>query len=358
MTEPVIVMVGTALENKGGIAAVVNVYRELGLFKRWPIHYVATHVDGSRLQKLIKACSGALIFTGLLVSRRVALVHVHTASGPSFWRKFYFMLLTLATGRKLVLHVHGGNFDAFAIKQTRSWARALIRFVLRRATRIIALSEHWRQWFTDFAPGCRVSVLFNPVQLPIQTERGVHASPMLLFLGKMCRDKGNYDLLEAMALILQRHPHVRLVCAGDGEADAVMAHARKLGIDHAVETPGWVAGEAKSRLFQEATIFVLPSYFEGMPMSILEAMAHAVPVVATPVGGIPEMLDDAVEGLLVPPGDVHGLTHALSALLDDPERARQMGRAGRERVSRQFAATPIVGQLEEIYRELGAIKLI
>jgi glycosyltransferase involved in cell wall biosynthesis len=355
MTEPVIVMVGTGLDNKGGIAAVVNVYRELGLFERWPIRYVATHVDGTRVQKLIRACSGALVFTGLLMSRKIALVHVHSASGPSFWRKLYFMLLTLATGRKLVLHVHGGNFDSFAIRQTRPWARALIRFVLRRATRVIALSEHWGRWFADFAPGCRASVIFNPVQLPPPTARETQAVPMLLFLGKMCRDKGNYDLLDAMALVLPRHPDVRLVCAGDGEADVVMAHARKLGIAHAVETPGWVAGAAKSRLFEQAMVFVLPSYFEGMPMSILEAMAYAVPVVATPVGGIPEMLDDKVDGLLVPPGDVDGLARALSALLDDRERARRMGLAGREKVIRQFAATTVVGQVEGVYRELGAV---
>jgi glycosyltransferase involved in cell wall biosynthesis len=355
MTEPVIIMVGTAPDNKGGIAAVLDVYRDMGLFERWPIRYVATHVDGSRMQKLMRACRAALVFTGLLFTRRVALVHVHTASGPSFWRKLFFIMLTFLTGRKLVLHVHGGNFDAFANTQSGALGRAIIRYALRQTSCIIALSERWRQWFSDFAPGCKVSVIFNPVRMPAGINRAAHSNLMLLFLGKMCRDKGNYDLLGALMLLLPQYPGLRLVCAGDGEAAGVMARAAELGIAHAVETPGWVAGEAKARLFTAADVFVLPSYFEGMPMSILEAMAYGVPVVATPVGGIPETITDGEEGLLISPGDIPALADALARLLADPPLANRMGQAGRHKVEKLFSAESIVRQVETVYRELGAI---
>lgn len=354
MTDKVIIMVGTSLDNKGGVAAVINVYREMGLMSRWPIRYVTTHVDGTKLQKLVCAIKAALLYTWLMFTCPVALVHVHGSSGPSFWRKLFFVLLAFATGRKLVLHVHGGNFDLFANERSGFLGRAVIRFVLRRASRVIALSERWRERFTAFAPGCKVSVIFNPVQLPASVKRKVHTRPLLLFLGKMCRDKGNYDLLEALALLLPRFPDARLICAGDGEAEGVMAYAKQIGIAHAVETPGWVAGEAKDRLFSETDVFVLPSYFEGMPMSILESMAHAIPVVATPVGGIPEMMENGVEGFLVEPGDIKALTDALTQLLSDPERAKRMGEAGRHKAMTHFSAETVVRQLESLYRELGA----
>lgn len=113
------------------------------------------------------------------------------------------------------------------------------------------------------------------------------------------------------------YPTLRVCLGGDGEASAARALAQRLGIVDRVETPGWMTGATKAQWLARATIYALPSYAEGLPMSVLEAMAAGAPVVATPVGGISDVLSDGVHGLLVPPGDVVALVAALARLLDD-----------------------------------------
>jgi glycosyltransferase involved in cell wall biosynthesis len=133
----------------------------------------------------------------------------------------------------------------------------------------------------------------------------------------------------------------------------VQARAEVLGVATHVDLLGWVQGEQKTRLLNSCRVYVLPSYFEGLPMSILEAMATGVPVIATAIGGIPEAIDDGVEGYLLAPGDVDGLAERLERLLSDDALAQRMGAAGRAKVERHFSTTAVMPRLEHIYAELG-----
>lgn len=343
-----IVMLGTDLRAPGGMTAVVQAYLGMGLFDDWPLRYLATfHRRG--LFDRVRVTGAALRRFGAWCLRgEVAAVHAHTAARASFWRKSFFLLLGGAFGARTVLHLHDGSFPAWYERRSRP-VQALVRWVLRRMDRVVLLTEGWRAWMLALEPAARCRVLRNPVPLPPLPARP--RAGRVLFLGRLWREKGIDDLLAAAARIAPGIPELRLVCAGDGDVGRVGAAARSLGLADRIELPGWLDGDPKAAALREAAVFVLPSYAEGLPMGVLEAMAQGVPVVATDVGGVREALGEA--GLLVPAGDVAGLAEALAALLQDPARAARLGRAGRERAQALFSPEQVRAELAAMYTELG-----
>jgi len=348
---PRLVMLGTRFETRGGVSSVVNVYRVGGLFERWPVTYIATHCDGGAVRKCFIGLKAAVQFLWLLTVGKVAAVHAHVASFSSFWRKSIFLLFAFAARRPVIFHLHGGNFARFH-EQSGPLKRSCIRFILRHSAQVIVLSEQWKRLVAHIVPGLPLVTVPNPVSLP--ALQNVPRRPAeLLFLGRMNRDKGIYDLLSVVAALRRTHPGLRLVCAGDGEIDRVKLRAAELGIAEAVHVAGWLRAVDRQHHLSQCTALVLPSYVEGLPMCVLEAMAAGTAVVATPVGGIPLAVAHGAEGLLVAPGDLEALKNALNLLLSRPQLAHEMGVHGRRKIERRFAAEIVIPQIEALYRAVG-----
>jgi glycosyltransferase involved in cell wall biosynthesis len=146
---------------------------------------------------------------------------------------------------------------------------------------------------------------------------------------------------------------VRLLCAGEGDRGAVARYAERLGIADAVKFTGWVGPSGKRALLEAATVLALPSYEEALPMSVLEAMAAGLPVVVSPVGGMPEIVADGVAGLFAAPGDVTTLHRQLKKLLLDRSLAARMGAAARESVRLRCAPGRVLAALGGVYAALG-----
>lgn len=347
-----IAMLGTAYDTKGGISSVVNVYREAGLFERWPIEYIATHRDGSKLQKILQAAKAVGRLSWLIVSRRLSLIHVHMASGPSFWRKSIYFLLARLAKVPFIVHLHGGEFDQFyaAAGPLTRWA---VRKIFRWSAEVVALSDEWKTWITRETGVDRISVIFNPVTIPPATPDSLRQPRTLLFLGQFGQRKGIYVLLPAIAKLVKHFPDLELWAGGDGELDTVAKMAKSLSIENQVKLLGWVGGEEKEKLLARASIYVLPSYAENLPMSVLEAMAAGLPIVSTPVGGIPSAVHDGIEGRLVQPGDVDLLATALGDLLNDSAMRQTMGHTARRSAIDKFSASNVVVSLGALYRRLG-----
>ena len=347
-----LVMLGTAPDTRGGIAAVVNAYRAQGLFERWPIDYVPSHRDGGAPRKLLAAVKALLAFVLLLCRQRRVIIHVHCASHASFWRKSIFMALATLVKCPVILHLHGGGFARFYESECGAAGRRVIRFFLDRAACVIVVSEHWRAWIASVTENERVVCIPNPVPLA-EASPEPRRGDIVLFAGRMARGKGVFDLLDAVCALRASIPGVRLVCAGGGDVESVARYARRLGIGAAVELTGWIGPAEMQSLMRRAAVFVLPSYAEGMPMSLLEAMAAGVPVVATRVGGIPDVVADGVNGFLVAPGDTAQLERVLRRMLLAPDLGERIARAARESVRLRFAPGRVIAQVERIYVELG-----
>jgi glycosyltransferase involved in cell wall biosynthesis len=345
-----IVMVGPSTSSQGGIASVVMSWKNAGLFERWPITYLETHVEGNKLDKLRVGTSALLRLLFLLASNRVACVHLHVARRVSFWRKSVFALTALVLRRPVLLHIHSGGFPTFYHDECNWLQQRFIRFVLGRADQLIVLSKVWHEILRPISINRRITVIENfvapPAHVPDDAARSKHH---ILFLGLLSRDKGFYDLLEAIVPLCEEFPTLMLVCGGKGNQDEVLERIRQLRLENHVNLLGWISGQSKEAWLSRSSFFVLPSYVEGMPMGILEAMAWGLPVVSTKIGGIFDVIEQGREGLLVDPGDIVGLRNAMHQLLRNDEERRRMGVAARSKVAHEFSARAIMPRVDHLY---------
>ena len=348
-----VLMVGTDLSTKGGVRSVVQGYVEGGLFKRFDGQYIPTHCDGTLWDKARAAVRGWLRAGIALARMESPLVHAHTSSRASFWRKSGVFLMARAARRPYVIHMHGGEFMQFYENECGAHTQRLIRHFLREAALVLVLADQWKERLQKICPDAKIEVLNNGVVLPDLQLRREELRPSIVFLGNLARGKGIYDLLHAFARIAKRFPDVRLICAGGGVVAQARAMAARLDLEGRVEFTGWIDAERKRHLLAGATAFVLPTYAEGMPMALLEAMSWRLPVVTTPVGGVPQLVQHRSNGLLVAPGNIEQLAAALAEVLEDGALRRRLGSAARTTIEDRYCLEHSLEQLGRIYSRFG-----
>jgi glycosyltransferase involved in cell wall biosynthesis len=253
----------------------------------------------------------------------------------SVYRKAALSEIARAHGSGYVLHAHGGEFDDWYPTQP-SASRRWVRRLFRGARIVIALSESWGRFYAnEFGlEACRIEVLPNPVRIPPSppARRG-RALVRFLFLGSMDERKGAFRAVRAFASLPDElKVRSRLTLAGNGRVGDMRSLVSELGVKDRVEVRDWVGPAGRDALLVDSDVYVLPSLNEGLPMGMLEAMSWQLPVLTTPVGGIPELVVDGVNGLLVPPTDLASLTAAMARLARDEALRESLGRAGRESV--------------------------
>lgn len=291
------------------------------------------------------------------------------------------MLTGVLSGRWDVVHAHAyGYFPTFAgalskvldrsalvitphsdpgrpTREKRAFDRVVPRATLRRAHRVIALTESERSYLESLgvAPD-RIAVIPNGVDMAEfssfhpRTDRG---HPVRVLFAGRCypEQKGLEVLMHAMARLRERKDiELRIVGEDWGGHDVVRSLTRTLGLGDGVTLVGKVTRPALLEEFRRADVFVLPSLFDSFPIAVLEAMAAALPVVATRVGGVPDVVADGQTGLLVAPGDPHGLADGLRQLADDPAARRAMGERGQER-ARTFSWDDVLTRIQGVYDE-------
>ena len=192
----------------------------------------------------------------------------------------------------------------------------------------------------------------NPVQLPPVGDRV--AAHRIVSLGRLSVLKGSRVLLAAFDVVSRSHGEVALVLAGDGEVEELRRAAEDAGLESRVVIPGWLAHAEAMKLLDGALVFVLPSQDEGLPVALLEAMARGLPCVATPVGGIPDVITDDVNGVLVPVDEPEALAQALHRVLDDPATARRLGDRARESAAELFSVDAVAAELIALFDEAVA----
>ncbi|QHE76705.1 glycosyltransferase family 4 protein [Hydrogenophaga sp. PBL-H3] len=295
-------------------------------------------------------------WTALLANQGGTIAHIHTCSGFTFFLDGLLALLARRRGCRVVLHVHGGLFDTF-LDGLHPILLRIARRIARTADVVIVLSEDWRNRLGQRLPGTHFAVLQNGVHEPnCPAQRVANDRPTFLFLGNLSRLKGVPVLLEAMSLA-QADWCVQLAGseAEPGFTEWLRQEIERRQLAHRVTLLGSVVGEAKDRALVRADAFVLPSLAEGLPMSLLEAMAARLPVVATTVGAIPEVIDEGVEGFLVSPGQAAPLAAAMDQLAGSPAQREAMGHAGHAKYRAHYSVDAMAQSLLDIYtREFGA----
>jgi phenylacetate-CoA ligase len=311
--KPDCVMLGPSGDAFGGMASVVAMYQAGGLFDSEKVQFIATFKPGTKYEKLTLACSALFKYFKILLHGGGRVLHVHVAGDASFWRKFFFIWLARVFNRSILFHLHGGDFIRFWEERCPPAFRPLLLYTLRNADYIACLSSPMAAWLKQKVPTAVISILPNPIVIGEPPQDSKVRPPTILFLGAIASNKGIFDLVYAFSRILEVTPTARLVLAGSGDLPGVRALASELGCSDAVETLGWIGHEKKHGLLKQARILALPSHFEGQPMVILEAMAAGALIVASKVGGIPDIVQHQRSGILVEPQDRSELIAALTA---------------------------------------------
>lgn len=356
-----VLMLGPLPPPVGGMASVVANLRDglrgrvrlrvLNTVKTTPVDRPLIQGIDAQLRLLWRLAAGC-------IGWRADLVHIHTCSRFTFWRNALDVILARLLGRPVVLHIHGARFHRFLAElgPVGAWSA---RTVLGLCSRVIVLGVGWKRVLDAWTDPHRVVVVPNGVAvapLPADRARRPAGRLRILCLANYERRKGQTDLLQALAALEGPGPvsaDLLGVEAEAGEGRRLRELADSLGLGDAVRVPGPVVGDEKARRLQAADCFCLPSYDEGLPMAMLEAMALGLAVVMTRVGAIPEVITDGVDGLLYEAGDLDGLRRQLNALVDDPDLARRIGDAGHTRVQRAFSLATATDRLLAIYTALG-----
>ena len=346
-------MIGPDRGMKGGIASVVNGYFDAGLDNLCDLRYIGTMVEGNKARKLAKAVSALAEFEHALPN--CDLVHVHMASRGSYERKRRFIAHAKRMGKPYVIHMHGGKWDEF-FSGCSDGKRREIRSVFASAARVIVLSEEWQDFFEkNVCEPSKLVVLHNAVRIPDESALsgiGSCSRQDVLFLGRLDARKSPDVLLRAFVDIAHRHPKVMVRLGGDGDIERYRKLAEELGIVSNCEFLGWVGDAEKERLFAKSGIYCLPSKNEGMPMSVLEAMAHGLATIATPVGGVPQIIDNTVDGILIPVDETKYLADSLMQLIENDAYRKSIGMHGRLKVVSRFNIDHCVSSLRNIYNDI------
>lgn len=342
-----VLMVGPDRSVHGGISGVVNNYYEAGLDKKIELYYIGTMAEGSKLRKLLRAAKAFLQF--LFKLHFYNIVHVNVASDSSYYRKSFFIRAAKRAKKKIVIHQHGGDFEGFYYNELNERGRKKVRKVLSMGDAFLVLAPAWKEFFSQLLGQEKIIVLPNSIEIPPRTEKeyGVHK---ILFLGRLCKTKGVGELLSVMPRIREKYPDVQLYLGGIFEDKELEKQA--FALKDYVTFLSWITGEEKKKYLKECDIFVLPSYFEGQPVSILEAMAYSCAIVASETGGIPQMIIDGRTGIFVEPKNEASLQMGLEKVLSSASFAKNLGEEARKKVAAEFSIKSNMEQLLLIYQSL------
>ena len=344
---PKVLVVATSHNTRGGITAVVKAHQRGKQWSDYHCKWIETHIDKGTVRKLLYLFNGLVSFLFLLPFYDI--VHIHTSEPPSALRKCIFMALAKVWRKKTIVHFH-----AFSPETTiQSKYKKTYKYLFGKADVVIVLSNLWKACVNDeFHLGDKVKVVYNPCT----TEIGDKQYPKqkhILYAGTVSARKGYTDMIKAFAIIAGQHTDWKIVFAGNGEIDKGLTLASELGISEQTLFLGWVSGEAKDKAFKEATIFCLPSYAEGFPMAVLDAWAYGLPVITTPVGGIPDIAKDGENLLLFPPGNIEKLAEQMGLMIDNFNLRESIAKESSNLARTTFNINVVNEEIMHIYQSLA-----
>ncbi|MCD8291804.1 MAG: glycosyltransferase family 4 protein [Prevotella sp.] len=334
----------------GGIAAVVQYYE--GHFEN--LRYIPTTRDTNFIVKVLYGITAYIkVFFLLLFDRRIKILHIQTSSRISFWRKCPFVKLGKLFGKKVITHMHASQFKVFYNESSK---KATIKKYLLLPDRLIVLSESWKEWFMGIGvPKEKIIVLHNITDYPkiANNKKNITSGRPVrfLFMGEIGERKGVFDILRGMTNNAEElNGKMELRIGGNKHEDELKKMISDGHLENMLKFEGWVSGDKKIELLNWADVFILPSHNEGLPISILEAMSYGMPIISTPVGGIPEVVSEQ-NGILVTPSNEKEIINAIRFFTNSPNVIPRLGKHSAD-VVKTYLPDYVLGHLKLIYENL------
>lgn len=310
---------------------------------------------------LVSAIADCVRFTAAVVVYRPTICHISTAFGLSFLKHSACIVIAKLLGSKVLLHPHCSFYFLYE-RQSRVW-QWFVRSVAGFCHGIIVISSEWKK-LQEIVPACNIYYLPNAIDLSGYIEVGREKIDLpidkpclrVLYVGHLGKAKGSFDLICAAKTILEQGHGVVFDLVGQeqaaGDIKQLNAQVADAGLEPFIHIRPGVPGEEKIQLFRSADIFVYPSYHEGMPMAVIEAMACGLPIVATQVGGLPDLVCPGENGMLVPVGQPDQLAKAICQLIANPQMRYSMQINSFRFAQGKFDIEKLVPRLLDIYQSV------
>lgn len=341
-----VLMIGPKRDVGGGVATVVNQLYDVGLDKDITLKYLYTMKKSNPFMKGLIAILA--IVKCLVIIPRYDIIHIHMSYGTSFYRKSIIILISKMYNKKVLIHMHGSEFKEFYFDRSNQKQKKYISNILNKCDVMLALSEEWKETLSLIMDKNKVRILYNGVKMPCNYKEN-YDGKNIIFLGALGKRKGIFDLIQAMSILVKKYPYLHLYIGGDGAMEEVRTMIERYQLSASVEVLGWISGKKKTEYIMKSSLFILPSYNEGMPMAILEAMSYGLPVISTYVGGIPKVIDHMDNGILIKPGDINALQNAIELIIGDHKTNQQFGQRARLKVENEFNLEKNKSKLIDLY---------
>lgn len=306
--------------SKGGMATVIDgILHDEQFNDEFNIDCHESYIDGRLFRRIIYSIYAYFKFR--LIYKKYDLFHIHVASYGSTFRKGYYVRFLKKHGKKVVLHVHGAEYMLFYNK-LNDRKKEIVNDIWKKSDVVVALSNEWKHKFEKTFHIPDIHVINNGVKVSEFSDAisdSVEYRDKFLFLGRLGERKGTYDILNAVERLKEDFPKLKVYIAGDGEIDKVKSIIEKKNLNENIEVLGWIDFKSKINIMKKVTTILLPSYNEGLPMTILEGMAAGKVIISTNIGAIPEVVINNQNGIIISPGDILSLKNAMEKVMIDDE---------------------------------------
>lgn len=348
-----VLMVGNSPSVKGGITTVIEQFLNHDWKKEnISFKFIPTYKDSNVIIKIMFFFFAYIRILFYIFFKKPNIVHIHMSYKGSFTRAKMIHDLCDFFRIKVVVHLHGSEFkswyDSCDIKKQQK-----IKKFIKRSYKFIVLGNEWKERVINIEPSVKIVVVNNTVSIPKENTSYSIEKIKFLFLGVLIKRKGVHDLLSAISDIPKEYlKNTEFIIAGSGEEEKSLKEYVEINrLKNYIKFVGWTENEKKVELLKECQCLVLPSYNEGLPMAILEALSYGVPIISTKVGDIPEAVINNYNGFLFDSGDIDALRKILLCFINmNEEQWIQMSQNSKRIVLEKFSSQNYFEKFAEIYK--------
>lgn len=348
-----VLMVGVDSKCVGGMLTVIENYlNDREFIKKTNMIYIPTVTNSSRIIKALFFIKSLIKIIYYIKLKKIDIIHIHMAEKGSVFREGIIVIVGKMFGCKTMIHMHGAMIEDWYLKQSVC-IQNIINRIFENADKILVLGKKWSEFFEKIVRDkAKIQVLYNAVKVP-EENRYNNSAKQIIFLGLLLKRKGIDDFLQAAQNIKDKFKTpIKIKLYGIDIEGNINEKIKKFQLDDLVEYCGWLTEEKKEWCFSNTLINVLPSYNEGLPMTILETMSYGIPNITTKIAAIPEAIRNEEDGVLISPGDVEALSCEILKMACNSEMRQKYSENAYRRMKNEFDIKQHIDKLYSIYLNL------
>lgn len=348
-----VLMCGSNRKEKGGMNSVIDQLMDHEWDNNIELSYLATHISGNNLKKIVYFIFAYIKLFFLILFDKFDIIHIHMSYKGSFVRKYYVAKLCKKHNKKVIIHLHGSEFKDYYFSGSDKLKNKIVE-LFNFVDITIALGKEWKDFILSIAPNANVEVVNNAVAMPNLEEKQVQTKRVFLFMGALIKRKGVMDFLQAVkSLVDEGVTDMQILIAGSGEEENTLKdYVLNNSLEKYITFLGWIGKDEREKLFKQSDVLVLPSYNEGLPMAILEAMSYGLSIISTNVGSIDEAVKDNENGYLITPGDIVAIASKIRILTENARVWQKQSFLSRKIAENNFSDEKFFFKVQNIYFSL------